>query len=415
MKKIVQFILKELSRLILRKYQPSIIAITGSVGKSSTKLAIGTVLEDYSPRISPKNYNTEIGVPLTIIGAANPYRSFWGWVKIFLKACVLIIIKHSNYPHILILEMAADHPGDIKYLVNLTQPKIGIITSVGPTHLEFFGSLKKVVQEKSYMVLGLPKDGIAIINNDQTALAELAGRIKSRTLTFGLTSADLTADNIKINQDQGGLEFDLSYQGRRVRVVIPNLVGQPAVYALLAAAAVGIVYGLSLEQIAEKLKKYSPPPGRLNLLPGIKYTKIIDDSYNSSPLAVKAALDVLIHLNCTGDKYAVLGDMLELGAYTQEAHQDIGCDVARFGIDYLITVGERAKDIASAAREYGMNPDRIFSFDNSIEAGRFLQDRIQEGDLILVKGSAGMAMEKIVKEIMAEPDRAKELLVRQEE
>ncbi len=413
MKKIIQAFLKILSAAVLKKYKPKVIGITGSVGKTSAKRAVSLVLEDYSPVASPKNYNTEIGVPLTILGAENPGRSFWGWCRVLLSGFKLLLFKSGNYPQVLILEMAADHPGDIGYLTSFTRPQIGVITSVGPTHLEFFGNLETVVKEKSNLVLGLPEDGTAVINIDQAALAELSSHLKSKVITFGLHNADLTADDIKIDRQRGGLEFILIYHEKSTKVKVPDLVGQPAVYTLLAAAGVGVAYGMELEEIAKKLSRYSPPPGRLNLLPGIKYTKIIDDSYNSSPLAVKAALDVLLHLSCQGDKYAVLGDMLELGAYTRQAHQEVGRDVARFGIDYLVTVGERAKDIAVAAREYGMNPDRIFSFDNSVEAGKFLQDRIQEGDLILVKGSAAMAMEKIVKEIMAEPERAEELLVRQ--
>ena len=148
-------------------------------------------------------------------------------------------------------------------------------------------------------------------------------------------------------------------------------------------------------------------------MPGIKYTKLIDDSYNSSPLAASAALEILSELSCTGNKFAVLGDMLELGDHTKKAHQELGTLVAKHNINYLITVGSRSEDAMRSAKDYGMNPDRIFHFDTSENAGRFLQDRIEEGDLILIKGSAAVNMERIVKEIMAEPERANELLVRQ--
>lgn len=415
MKKIIQFKLRILSRLILKKYKPHVIGITGSVGKTSTKMAIHTLLkDDYPVRASQKNYNTQTGVPLTIIGLDHPARSIWGWLTVFLKATWLLIKKDKNYPHILILELAADHPGDIQYLSRLARPQIGVLTSVAPAHLEFFGSLDRVAQEKATLLTNLASSAYAVVNSDQTALLDLSKTTKAKLITFGLKDADLTASDITMDKRNANLQFNLSYQRWSAPVSVPRLLGQPAIYSLLAAAAVGLCYNLELSDIAAKLQNYQSQPGRLNLLPGIKYTKLIDDSYNSSPLAAQAALDVLAHLSCTGSKFAVLGDMLELGDYTQTAHRRTGQSLAKLSIDYLITVGQRSLDIAASAREYGMNPDRIFSFDSSVEAGKFLQDKIEQGDLILIKGSAGMAMEKITKEIMAEPDRAQELLVRQD-
>ena len=414
MKSILQYILKILSKLILAKYQPEVIGITGSVGKTTAKMAIYAVLkDDFSVRPSQKNYNTETGVPLAIIGAHNPGHNITGWLKVVLQALSLLIVRRKNYPQILILEMAADHPGDIKYLVDFAKPKIGIITSVGPTHLEFFNTIKKVRDEKANMISGLPRQGYALINNDQKILSDLSRLTQASLITYGLHKADLTADNISLNQHRGGLIFDLNYKNSKARVNLPHALGRPAIYSLLAAASVGVIYNFDLDKIAEKLENFKSLPGRLNLLPGIKHTQIIDDSYNSSPLAAQAALEILANLKCTGSKFAVLGDMLELGDYTKKAHRQIGEQAAKLGIDYLVTVGQCSTDTAESAKEFGMNPDRVFTFDNSVNAGRFLQDRIQQGDLILIKGSAAMAMEKITKEIMAEPQHAQQLLVRQ--
>ena len=413
-KKTIQYILKSLAKAILKKYQPDIIGITGSVGKTSTKMAIQTVLKnDFKVRASQKSYNTETGVPLTVIGADNPGHDIFGWLAVFLKAIFLIFARDKNYPQIFILEMAADHPGDIEYLTDIARPKIGLITSVGPTHLEFFGSVANVAREKSTMITSLHTTDYAVINNDQKTLAELAKKTKAQLLTYGLKQADLTASDIKFNQDSAGLYFKINYKYDSASVNLPNMLGRPVVYAFLAASAVGIIYHLDLKKIAQRLEHFENPPGRLNLLPGIKCTRIIDDSYNSSPLAAKAALETLSQLKCAGNKFAVLGDMLELGDYTKKAHQEIGELVAKLAIDYLITVGERSHHTAESAKECGMNPDRIFSFDNPENAGCFLQERIAEGDLILIKGSAAMSMERITKEIMAEPKRAGELLVRQ--
>ena len=254
----------------------------------------------------------------------------------------------------------------------------------------------------------------AVLNNDDPLVAKLKNKTQAKILSYGLKeNSMLQASQIYIDQEQAGLNFKLSYENKNVSVNLVNVLGKPTLYSVLAAAAVGLVYNLSLEEISARLKDYQPLPGRLNLLPGIKQTRIIDDSYNSSPFAVKAALEILAHLKCQGDKFAVLGDMLELGARTDKLHQEAGQKVASLGIDYLIAVGERSTETAKAAVEYGMNEDRVFTFDNSENAGRFIQDRIQQGDLILIKGSRGIKMDKIVKEIMAEPQRAKELLVGQ--
>lgn len=417
MKEIIQSILKILSKLILTKYQPDVIGITGSVGKTSTKMAVQIVLQkDFRVRASQKSYNTETGVPLTVIGSTNPGRNILGWLGVILKALSLIIWQDKSYPNILILEMAADHPGDIEYLVKFAKPKIGVITSIGPTHLEFFKSVKNVALEKEKMITHLDEKSFAILNNDDPLVAKLRNKTRANILTYGLKeNSMLQASQIYIDNEKADLNFKLTYEDTSVPVNLVNVLGKPTLYSILVAAAVGLIHGLSLEEISARLKDYQPLPGRLNLLPGIKHTQIIDDSYNSSPLAAQAALEILVHLKCSGDKFAVLGDMLELGAKTEKLHQEVGQQVASLGIDYLIAVGECSTDTAIAAVEYGMNEDRVFTFDNSTNAGRFIQDRIQQGDLILVKGSRGIKTEKIVKEIMAEPQRAGEVLVGQGE
>ena len=416
-KKIIQYCLKFLSRRIIGKYQPEIIGITGSVGKTSAKLAVAAILSpDFQVRSSPKNYNTETGVPLTIINAKNPGRSVFGWLTVFIRGLLLIIKRDVKYPHVLILEMAADHPGDLDYLVKLAPPKVGIITAIGPAHLEFFNTVENVAAEKKKIITTLNSRDFAVLNNDNPLTVELKNKTKAQVITVGLNSeAALFASDIVLDKEKYSLNFKLNYQGSFVPVNLENILGRPAVYAVLFGAAVGLIYGLNLVAIAAHLKKYQSPAGRLKLLLGVKNTKIIDDTYNASPLSVKAALETLSHLNCQGRKFAVLGDMLELGALTKAAHAEIGEEVARLGIDYFIAVGECSRHAADAAKQYGMNEDRIYAFDDSLAAGKFIQDKIEAGDLLLVKGSQGIRMEKIVKEIMAEPAKASELLIRQGE
>lgn len=424
MKKLLQLKLKFLARLILKKYQPVIIGLTGSMGKSSAKEAIYTVLKDrFNVRVSPKNYNNEIGLPLTIIGAASAGRNLAGWLSVGGRACGLLIRRDKHYPRVLILEMGVDRPGDMSYLTSIAPPTIGLMTGVSYSHLEYFGSLVNIKKEKQILVENTAKQGMVILNHDNFAAREMAVAAKARVLTYGLQAgADLQAQDIVFNFTKGnheltGVNFKMNYQGSIVPVVMKNVLTESAVYAALAAGAVGLYFDLNLVEIAQALKNFSLPLGRMNTLPGIKHTFLIDDTYNSSPEAALAAVDILGRVKAEDavDKYAVLGDMLELGNYTEEGHRLVGAKVAASGIDYLIVVGEKSRDTARSAAAGGLAEDHIFHFDQTSAAGKFLQDRIKAGDIILIKGSQGMRMEKIVKEIMAEPERAAELLVRQGE
>jgi UDP-N-acetylmuramoyl-tripeptide--D-alanyl-D-alanine ligase len=421
MKKIIQKILYVLAKLVLKKYKPDVIGVTGSMGKTSAKEAIFAVLEKrFRVRRNLKNYNNEIGVPLSIIGSESGYKSPIKWFGVFLNALKLILFHDPNYPQILVLEMGADHPGDIKYLTDLAPCKVGVITGIGPAHLEFFESVDKIVKEKRILISHLEKDGFAVLNRDDGLVYGMRDKTRAKIMTFGFhQEADIRAIEMAINGsgiDIDGINFKISYKGSTVPIFIPGVLGKQHVYAALAGAAVGIVFGLNLVEIGEGLKNYKAPKGRMNLIPGIKQTLIIDDTYNASPIPTCAALEVLqsISLPEKNKKFAVLGDMLELGSFSEEGHRQVGKKVWECGIDYLITVGEKSRDIVRAAVEAGMPKDRVFNFSNTEEAGKFVQNKIEQGDLILVKGSQGMRMERVVKELMAEPLSACELLVRQD-
>ncbi|MFA6392396.1 MAG: UDP-N-acetylmuramoyl-tripeptide--D-alanyl-D-alanine ligase [Patescibacteria group bacterium] len=427
MRKILEIKLRYLAKLILKKYNPEVIGITGSVGKTSAKDAVFAVLEKkFRVRKNVKNYNNEIGVPLTIIGSESGNKNIFSWLAIFFKAFGLIIFKDKNYPEKLILEMGADHPGDIKYLVGMAPCKVGIITAIGtlgPVHLEFFKNVKQLIEEKSNIISHLSQEGFAVINQDDVNVFPLKTKTNAKVISFGFAeNADVRASDVSIaNQvDKGegklitGVTFKIHYKESVVPVLLPQALGKHQIYAALCAAAVGTIYEMNLSDISEALRSYVSPAGRMHLIPGIKHTAIIDDSYNSSPVAAIAALETLKTFQIADgkSKYAVLGDMAELGAYTKEGHEEVGKYVAKVA-DVLITIGEKAKIIAEAARENNMLKDRVFEFDDAESAGRFIQERLIEGDLILVKGSQSVRTEKVVKELMAEPLRAEELLVRQ--
>jgi len=426
MRKLIQLKLKILSKLILKKYKPKIIGITGSVGKTSAKEAVYTVLKTkFNVRRNTKNYNNEIGLPLTIIGSDSPGKSIFGWLGVFFKALGLILFKDKNYPKILVLEMGVDRPGDMKYLMGIAKGDIGIVTLISHSHEEFFEDVKEIQKEKGLLVENLKPGGWAILNFDDELTRELAGKSKVKVLSYGFKEgAMLRAQELVFSFEKTkevdnllGLSFKLTYNGSFIPVLLPQVIGYNSIYAALVAAAVGLTMEMNLVEISKAMREFDSPNGRMNLIDGIKHTLIIDDTYNSSPISVMSALDIVskIPIAKGARRFAVLGDMLELGKYSEEGHREVGRYAAKSGANKLITVGERSRDIARSAEEAGMARDNIFEYTDVAEAGRFIQQRIEQGDLILVKGSQGMRLEKIVKEIMAEPLRAKELLVRQEE
>ncbi len=423
MKKIVQKILYVLARRVLKKYKPDVIGITGSMGKTSTKEAIFAVLSSkFRARQNLKNYNNELGVPLSILGAESGQKSIFKWLGIIFHGIKLILFRDVDYPQILVLEMGADHPGDIKYLTELAPCKVGVVTGIGPAHLEFFESIEKIIKEKRIIISHLRLEGLAVLNRDDEKVYEMREKTRGKILTYGFSSDS----NVRAEQEGmigegveiSGMNFKLSYAGAVVPIFLPGVLGKQHIYAALAGATVGIIYGMNLVEVAESLKRYQAPKGRMNLIPGIKRTLLIDDTYNASPIPTEVALDVLSSIKLPAEddkKFAVLGDMLELGSFSEEGHKQVGRAAAASRVDYLVTVGERSRDIVRAALDAGMAEDKISNFPTPEEAGLFVQGKMKQGDVVLIKGSQGMRMEKVVKELMAEPLRAHELLVRQDD
>lgn len=424
MKTIIQYILKIIAKRIYLKYKPEVIGITGSVGKTSARKAVYAVMkEKHEVRSSIKNYNNEIGLPLTLIDEESRGQDLFGWISVFLKGISLIRKRDKNYPKVLVLEMGADKPGDIEYLLKIVKCKIGIITRIGESHLEAFKTVDRIKKEKALIVKELEKNDWAVLNFDDDRVREIAKEVKSNYISYGLNEkSDLYASDVSIvnqvaggGKDQYGLSFKMHYKGSVVPVNIPGVISFSSVYACLVGASVGIIYGLNLIEIAGALKNYKSPKGRMNMILGVKGTLILDDTYNASPQSSVEALEALVKLELSGQShsYAVFGDMLELGDYTEAGHREVGERLAELKINYLITSGERSRDIGHGARQAGMSEDNIFHFDDNSIAGKFLEDRIKKGDIILVKGSQGARMERVVKEIMADPLHANDLLVRQ--
>lgn len=427
MKIMLQFALFLLSRAILHKYKPDIIGITGSVGKTSAKEAMYFLLKRHlSVRQSEKNFNTAIGVPLAIMGIAkNPSHSLVAWITCLVKGLRLVCVHDRTFPFILLLEMGADGIGDISYLTKLAPCKVGVLTAIGPAHLEKFGTMERLVNEKKEIIRHLKgKQCLAVVNADDPFLYPLNEPLHCRVMTYGLgRNADVCMSDIKerfVFRPDDDIHFSLSgdivYGNESEEFELARTIGAHLLYPPLAAICVALYYGTPLKQIARDLREYCPQRGRMRLIHGIKYSLIIDDTYNSSPLACRRALDSLakIEISPFARRIAVLGDMLELGNHTERLHRDVGAYLTTLNIDRLITVGSAAQWIADGASDNGIDMARILRFDTSQEAAAFMRNDIGKGDVVLAKASQGIRLERFVKELMADPQKASQELVRQD-
>jgi len=424
MKKIITAILIWESRLILARYKPFIIAVTGSVGKTSTKDAIYTALKNQSKylRKSEKSMNSEIGLPLTIIGAPNAWHSWSGWIKNILKGFDLIIFK-TSYPDCLVLELGADHPGDIRNVAKWLKPNIAVITKVSktPVHVEFFSSPEQVFEEKASLAMSVRTGGAVVLYADDEKVMSIAKMIKKnnvKVFSFGLNeNADIRGLGSKIDYDENkqptSFSFEIVSDGKNHPVTIKKVIGDTYIYPILSSIAVAKAKNLNLDISIKALSEYDPPKGRMNVLEGINGSTIIDDTYNSSPDAVISALNTLKNLQCSGKKIVVLGDMMELGKHSTDEHKNVGREVAGFA-NLLVTVGSRSYTTASEAILAGLPKENIISFDRSLEVVEYLIPKVGSGDIVLVKGSQSIRMERIVVSLLKEPQKADRLLVRQE-
>lgn len=421
LRSILSKILSTLARAYLWRYRPMIIGVTGNVGKTSTKEAVAAVVgSERRVRASSGNLNNEIGLPLSVIGdwSGEYYDhgpSLGFWLKVFIKGLIGLIADKS-YPEILVIEYGADRPGDIKQLAGRFHPHIGIVTAIGdiPVHVQYFNGPDAVASEKANLVRALSPKGYAVLNHEDPRVLRMQSSTKAQVWTYGLDQESRVyvsgADLLVENGNPSGVVFKLHHASRFVPVKMHGSLGKSQALSAAAAGAVGIILGINLIEISEALGSHRGPNGRLKIVKGIKDSLIIDDTYNAAPASMRLALETLKSIP-EGRKIAVLGNMLELGNYSYEAHQAIG-NLAGEIADVLVCVGDKGKVIAAAAGNQ-MPKENIYTFENSTEAKSKVQELIQTGDVVLVKGSQGMRMERVVEEIMAHPENKKELLVRQ--
>lgn len=415
--------LQSRAKAVIAKFKPRIIAITGSMGKTSTRQAITLVLQKkYKVRTAEKNFNNEIGVPLTILGLKSPGKNPFGWLALFLKSFFI-----KEYSEILVLEYGADHPGDIKKLCELAPPTVGVVTGVSPVHVEFFRDIELLISEKSEILRVLPTDGLGVINADDDRVSAMACNALTKK-TYGTNNADILATDISVSTKPDDFyspgdifvttTASVNLGGIKIGMLeLNNAIGYAPVLSCLASLCVADFFGISFADALEILNSsFKAQPGRLNPLPGIKGSLIIDDSYNAAPAAVKNGLSVLSSFPLsreTNRRIAVLGNMVELGSYSQSEHRMIGLEVAQH-VDLFLAVGEQMRYAVESAREAGLAQEAVEWFADSEEAGRYLDREIKTGDIVYVKGSQSSRMEKVVKDIMAEPAEAFRLLVRQD-
>lgn len=421
-----------LARITLRRFRPFVIGVTGSVGKTSTKDCIGAVLEHAeSPRMvrrSKKSMNSEIGLPLTILGLPNAWRSPIGWIMNIAKG--FAVLFGNEYPKILVLEIGADHPGDIKRYLSWLRLDMVVVTRLPdtPVHVEYYASKEEARDEEWSLVKALKFGGVAILNSDDEHIMARRKEITQNVLTYGFGPlAMMSGREPQINYTESnerfvpkGMAMNVDWKDQQAQVALDGVLGEQLLTSALAGLVVGCALGYELKDVIEGVQQAAFPPGRMRIIEGKNGSTLIDDSYNASPVAMQAALNTLHAIRADGvRKIAMLGDMLELGDFAEEEHRKIGA-LLNGKIDLLITVGKRALWIADEAVKTGVDQSQVYMFATSEEAGEWMHHHVQEGDVILFKGSQGsgenrIRMEEAVKQLMLRQEQAPDLLVRQEE
>ncbi len=418
MKQLVIALLTFFAKQKLRRSQPVIIGITGTVGKTTTKEIVAHLLSAQFPvKKSEGGLNSDIGLPLTILNQKTGYNLV-SWIRILFFGFLESFKKEpARY---FVAEMGADKPGDIAHLVSIAPPHISVVTSVARVHLneDQFRDEDAIAAEKAKIVTGLGENDIAILNADNPWTFAMREKTKARVLLFGHSDqAHIRLEKVRATLE--GITFEVSYQSRRFEFQAP-VVGSFLASTFLPAILIAFLLDVPLSKIQERVSSFRMPNGRLSLIEGINDSWIIDSSYNSSAYACREALLTLSALP-GNRKIAVLGNMNELGSFAEEEHREIGTFAAE-RCDLLVTVGQDAQWIAEEAS--GQKPGRqstadsrqlrIKSFLNYQQAAEYVKPLIQKGDLILVKGSQNKVfLEELIKQIMKHPETAHNVLVRQ--
>ena len=365
--------LGDLANLWRRRHPIPLLAIVGSNGKTTTKEMVAGIMERKETVLkNPGNLNNLIGLPLSLL-------------------------KMNAKDQVAVLEMGMNRTGEILRLTQIAEPDVGILTNIGPVHLEGVGSIDGVMKAKGELLEGMGAHGSLIFNADDPRVVELSTGFKGNKTSFGIKNpADWMATDICTRED-GGISFRLTGPFGKIAIAL-KLMGGYQVYNALAAAAATSHLGIGIKDIKESLKAFQPPPMRMELMTLGKGITIINDAYNANPPSMESALRTLAEV-AKGRKIAVLGDMWELGEFAQQAHQELGRQVKEYGVALLFLLGQFAPHVAHGAREAGMPPEAIYIGEDHHAVTIRLARQLQKKDWVLVKGSRIMNMETIIREL----------------
>ncbi|HLV01709.1 MAG TPA: UDP-N-acetylmuramoyl-tripeptide--D-alanyl-D-alanine ligase [Acidobacteriota bacterium] len=365
--------LQNLGSACRQKWSGPLIAVTGSMGKTTTRSFLGTLLrERFNLLETSGNLNNEFGVPLSLLRLQQDHQ-------------------------LALLELGMNRAGEIRDLARICRPTAAILTNVAEVHLEFFEDVEAIAEAKGEIIPELPADGWLVYNRDDSRVERLASRFTGQKISFGFhPESDFCIRDYRIEKvDQ--MSFTLERDGEIYRGVIP-MVGRHALYNLAAATAAARQAGISPEEILTGYRRLRPEPmrGEIATIAGIT---IWDESYNSNPKAVYSLLETVSSLQGFTRKWLVLGDMLELGLHSRELHRHLGRAISPDDVDYLVTVGNLARFIGGAAIDEGFSDERVHHFEDSKAAAEALSKQVTAGDLVLIKGSRGVKMDRIVERL----------------
>lgn len=408
-KKFVTRLLELQARRLLKKFKPKVIAVTGSVGKTSTKLAIATVLsERYRVLAHYGSYNVPVAIPMAMFNMHLPLklRSPLSWLKVYNQMEKQL---HRPFPYdVLVLELGTDHPGEIAYFKRYLKPDIAVVTAVAPEHMQGFGSLDDVAKEELAVA---SYSQLTLINRNDVDVSYAKYVPEGINLdtygTTGVAEYRFVTENMVPGKGFKG-KFVAPEIGERPLAV--QVIGEHNIRSVVAAGTVGLKLGMTADEVLRGMANVQPVNGRMNLLRGLRDSQLIDDTYNASPLAVVAALQTL-YLFPTNQRIAILGSMNELGGYSRQAHEEVGaaCDPAL--LSWIVTIGQDAKDyLAPAASAKGC---QVRSFMSPYDAGAFVHSVLEQNAVVLAKGSQnGVFAEEALKVLLHSPEE-EENLVRQ--
>jgi UDP-N-acetylmuramoyl-tripeptide--D-alanyl-D-alanine ligase len=425
-KPFVWLLIKEAGHTV-RRHSPQVVAVVGSVGKTTTKDAVYQVLSKgrvaASSRKNEKSQNSDVGTALTVLDLETPWSNPVKWIITLVRGAFVALFS-KEYPKLLVMEVGADRPGEVSGTAAWLSVDVVVLTRWGdtPVHVEAFASPKALMDEDRSILKSLKAGSTIIQNIDDIDVMATELPEGAKAMTYGFASgADVQASSERIEYAENagrrapvGMAFKVSAFGEEAEIMVRGAIGRQHVYPILAAIAAGAAFDMPMQDAFAAAQGFVPPRGRMNVLEGINDSVLIDDTYNSSPVAVHAALDALVSLEVPGKRIVALGDMRELGEHSAREHHRVGEAVAKRDIDVLVVVGKLARMIAEEARVCGMSEDRIIECVDSFEAAARLAPVVAAGDAVLVKGSQGIRMERVSAKLLRDPASAGRVLVRQE-